>query len=202
MHLKRSAQVPYTPKQMYDLVNDIQSYPNFLPWCSNTEIVEQNDESMIATIEISAKGLKQSFTTRNYLKPHESIEMHHLDGPFGQLKGVWTFQPSSDDQNGCDIYLDLAFEVSGGLKAKLFGMVFNKAADKLVSSFTQRAHEIYGQQQSEQQQEQSSTTSESSSDAPQSPQGETTNASSAQEEDTSQDQNKDESSDSSNRSSS
>lgn len=195
MHLKRSAQVPYTPKQMYDLVNDIQSYPDFLPWCSNTEIVEQHDDSMIATIEISAKGLKQSFTTRNYLKPNESIEMHHLDGPFRQLKGVWSFQPSENDSNGCDIYLDLAFEVSGGLKAKLFGMVFNKAADKLVSSFTQRAHEIYGQQQS-------STNSEATSDESQPSENASQPHDESSKNDTAQDENTDDDSDSSNRPSS
>lgn len=145
MHFKRSATVPYTPQQMYDLVNDIESYPQFLPWCSDAQIIEQNDDYITATLEVSAAGLTQSFTTRNHIDPPHGIEMQHTKGPFKHLKGVWHFQPSQDG-DGCYIELNLTFEVKPGLKARLFSMVFNKAAEKLVSSFTQRAHQLYGEQ--------------------------------------------------------
>lgn len=144
MHFHRSATVPYTAQQMYDLVNDIESYPEFLPWCSDAKIVEQTENYITATLEVSAGGLSQSFTTRNYINAPETIEMHHIKGPFRHLKGIWTFQPL-DGEQGSHIDLELTFEVASGLKARLFSMVFNKAADKMVKSFTQRAHELYGQ---------------------------------------------------------
>lgn len=145
MHFQRSETVPYTPQQMFDLVNDIEAYPDFLPWCSDAKIVERGDDFVTATLEVAAAGLTQSFTTRNHIESPHTIEMQHIKGPFRHLKGVWTFQ-SLEDGQGCHIDLNLTFEVKPGLKARLFSMVFNKAAEKLVSSFTQRAHELYGKQ--------------------------------------------------------
>lgn len=138
--LEREATVPYSPKQMYDLVNNVAEYQQFLPWCSKSDILEQSETEMTATIEVAVAGFHKSFTTRNYLVPGQRIEMQHLSGPFKQLTGIWTFKPA--DQ-GSIIKLDMEFEVANNLKFALFGMLFNKAADRLVEAFIDQAKSVY-----------------------------------------------------------
>ncbi|OGT31270.1 MAG: hypothetical protein A3E87_10185 [Gammaproteobacteria bacterium RIFCSPHIGHO2_12_FULL_35_23] len=139
--LHRLAMVPYSAENMYRLIDDIESYPNFLPWCTQTKILEKNDQEIIATIELSAAGMHKSFTTRNKLIPNQRIEMQHVEGPFKHLSGVWTLIPVA---KGCQVKLDLEFEVHSGLAGKIFGMLYNKVADKLVESFCEQADKLYG----------------------------------------------------------
>ena len=124
------------------MINDVDAYASFLPWCSKSEILDKGDDFIVASVEVSAAGVHKAFTTRNALKPYESISMEHVDGPFKQLKGEWTFSKLGDQ--GCKVELHLDFEVESGLKAMLFGMLFNKVADKLVTAFSERAEQIYG----------------------------------------------------------
>lgn len=141
-HIKRQALVAFSAEKMFDLVNDVASYPDFLPWCSQAKILESTDAQMLAEVTVSGGGFSKSFTTRNHLTKPSDIIMEHVDGPFKSLKGHWRFVSLSDE--GCRIELDMSFELDGGVKAMLFGVVFNKIADKLVDAFSQRARDLYG----------------------------------------------------------
>ncbi len=139
--IQKSAFVPYTVKQMFDLVNDIASYPLFLPWCSQSTILSQTETEQEAVLGISQAGWKQSFSTRNRLTPFEKIEMRLLEGPFRYLEGKWVFQPLSE---GCDLSFKLSFEFNNKLLAFAMGPVFNKIGNTLVEAFSARAHQLYG----------------------------------------------------------
>src|SRR5690242_9819401 len=90
--IQRSAFVPFSPAAMFDLVNNIEQYPLFLPWCSNAQVLTQSRQEIQATLEISKGGFRQAFTTANQLIPNERIEMRLIAGPFSKFSGVWTFQ--------------------------------------------------------------------------------------------------------------
>lgn len=140
--LKRSAVVPYTVRQMYELVNTIEDYPRFLPWCSKSTIVSRTDEEVVAELEISWKGMHKSFSTRNRLHPYNRMEISLVNGPMKHLQGVWEFLPIQED--GCKVQLDLEFEFSGSFIDMLFQPVFQTIANSLVDAFCQRAVELYG----------------------------------------------------------
>lgn len=140
--IQRSALLPYPARALYDLVNDVASYPQFLPWCSAAEVLEGNDHLMRATLKVGRAGISQQFTTRNALVPGESITMKLEQGPFSALHGVWQFQALSD--KACKITLDLSFEYSGALVKATLGPLFNQAATTMVDAFCQRAKQLYG----------------------------------------------------------
>lgn len=141
-HIQRSALLPYTAEQMYDLVNRVEHYPEFLPWCSEAHVLEESDDAMRARLTIAKAGLRQSFTTRNALVPGRQIQMQLEDGPFSNLQGTWEFKPLSEQ--ACKISLDLHFEYSGPIMRATLGPLFNHAANTLVDAFSQRAKELYG----------------------------------------------------------
>lgn len=140
--IQRSALLPYPARALYDLVNDVASYPQFLPWCSAAEVLESNDHLMRATLKVGRAGISQQFTTRNALVLGESITMKLEQGPFSALHGVWQFQALSD--RACKITLDLSFEYSGALVKATLGPLFNQAATTMVDAFCQRAKQLYG----------------------------------------------------------
>lgn len=140
--IQRSALLPYPAQALFDLVNDVASYPQFLPWCSAAEVLESNDHLMRATLKVGRAGISQQFTTRNALVPGESITMKLEQGPFSALHGVWQFQALSD--KACKITLDLSFEYSGALVKATLGPLFNQAATTMVDAFCQRAKQLYG----------------------------------------------------------
>jgi len=140
--INKSALVPYSPDQMYALVDDITAYPEFLPWCHHAEEHHRTDEHVEASLEIAHSGLHKSFTTRNELRPHEQITMSLVKGPFKSLRGVWRFEPLGDA--GCKVSLDMEFEFSNKLMGMTFGPLFNKIAGTLVDSFIERAKVVYG----------------------------------------------------------
>lgn len=140
--LKRSAIVPYTARQMYELVNAIGDYPRFLPWCSDSTIQSQSEQEVVASLQIAWKGMHKSFTTCNRLYPYHAIEISLVDGPMQQLNGRWGFHVLSD--NACKVTLDLDFAFAGSLLDKLFQPVFQHIANTLVDAFCKRAVEIYG----------------------------------------------------------
>lgn len=141
-HIQRSALLPYPAQALYDLVNDVASYPQFLPWCSATEVLESGATRMRATLKVGRAGISQQFTTCNTLTPGESIEMQLEQGPFRSLHGVWRFQALSE--SACKITLDLSFEYSGALVKATLGPLFNQAATTMVDAFCQRAKQLYG----------------------------------------------------------
>ncbi len=140
--VSRTALLPYSALQMYNLVNDVAAYPEFLPWCGAAEVVSKADRNMVAKVTIAKSGLSQTFETKNYLTPGERIEMHLLEGPFKHLEGEWLFK--SLDENACKIQFEVAFEVSNGVLNMAVGTVFEHINSTLVDSFCERAKVIYG----------------------------------------------------------
>lgn len=137
----RSALVMHSAEQMYSLVNDIESYSEFLPWCGASQILEQSEKEMTAQVLIAYRGVKKSFTTRNRLAPFEKTTMTLVDGPFSELSGEWEFKPLRAD--GCKISLHLQFDFSNAAVGKLVAPVFQHIANSMVQSFVQRADQIY-----------------------------------------------------------
>lgn len=139
--IERSAYVNYSCQQMYDLVNDIESYVEFLPGCNKAILLSQSDTEIIATLEVKKGPIQQGFTTRNTLTEPSKIEMSLVKGPFKSLHGVWEFTALSESE--CKVSLRIDFELSGMLKLA-FGGVFSQIAGTMVDAFCQRAAIVYG----------------------------------------------------------
>jgi ribosome-associated toxin RatA of RatAB toxin-antitoxin module len=141
--VQRSVLVEFSASEMYRLVDDIESYPAFLPWCNRTEIVSRTAEHVVATIHIDFRGLRQKFTTENSGNPGELIRIALVAGPFRRLEGAWRFQALAE--RACKVSLVLDYEFSGGLLDRVLGPVFHQIADSLVDAFVTRAQSVYGQ---------------------------------------------------------
>ncbi len=141
-HIQRSALLPYSAAALYDLINDVPSYPQFLPWCSASEVLEQTDNCMRAALMIAKGRLSQRFVTKNTLVLNESITMALEEGPFSQLNGVWEFKALGE--KACKISLDLEFDYAGPIIKATLGPLFTQAANTMVDAFCKRAKEIYG----------------------------------------------------------
>ncbi|WP_291972927.1 type II toxin-antitoxin system RatA family toxin [Candidatus Symbiopectobacterium sp.] len=139
--ISRSALVPYSAQQMYQLVNDVSSYPQFLPSCTGIRIIAASAEEMTAAVDVSKAGISKTFTTRNTLTESQCISMQLVDGPFRQLSGDWRFIPLSAD--ACKVELHLDFEFTNALIELAFGKVFKELASNMVQAFTLRAKEVY-----------------------------------------------------------
>lgn len=140
-NVSRNALVPYSAAQMYALVNDIESYPEFVPWCSKSTSKEISTIEKEATLYFSRGAIKTSFTTRNTLFPDSRIELSLIDGPFSQLQGVWQF--TDIDEYGSRVQLDLDFELSSRMLKIALEAFFSQICDRLVTSFVQRASDVY-----------------------------------------------------------
>lgn len=140
--INKTALVPYSPEAMFKLVDDIESYPEFLPWCSHTEVLARGDAEVKASIGLAVKGIKNAFTTHNTFKRNHWIKMQLLKGPFKQLQGQWHFQALGED--GCKVSLEMNFEFSSRLLEISLGPVFTHIMNSLVDAFIQRAGELYG----------------------------------------------------------
>ena len=140
--IHKSALVPYSTEQMFDLVNDINNYDSFLPWCRRSTILSEQDNIIEASLEIAHGALHKTFTTRNTSTAKEKIQMNLLEGPFKHLEGVWCFEALGDQ--GCKIMLDLSFEFSSRIMGMTMGPVFSAIANSLVDAFTQQAVKKYG----------------------------------------------------------
>jgi len=126
---------------MYALVDDIESYSRFLPWCSKSIVLDRTEESVDASLEIHYGKLHKSFTTRNLNTPYLAIEMQLLDGPFKHLHGKWQFTRLGEE--GTKVELILEFEFASKLMDITVGPVFSHIANSLVDAFTKRAKEVY-----------------------------------------------------------
>ncbi len=140
--IHKSALVPYSAEQMYKLVDDVETYPDFLPWCKAAEEISRNQDEVEASLDISHSGVHKSFTTRNRLQPGQSIEMQLVEGPFKHLNGIWRFETLGEA--GSKVGLELEFEFSSKLLGMTFGPLFSKIANSLVDAFIQRAQKVYG----------------------------------------------------------
>jgi ribosome-associated toxin RatA of RatAB toxin-antitoxin module len=132
--------VPCSCDEMFALVEDIESYPEFLPWCSATEVFERSTAITRARLDVSYHGLKTHLATRNEKHAPERIELAFEDGPFDRFGGEWRFSPLGAE--GCKVDLRLDYDFSSKTLATLLGPVFGDIADTLVDSFVQRADSI------------------------------------------------------------
>jgi ribosome-associated toxin RatA of RatAB toxin-antitoxin module len=139
--VSRSALVSFSAEQMFDLVNDVLRYPEFLPGCSGSQVLESSPEKMVASVDVSKAGISKTFTTSNILNKSESILMELVDGPFKTLKGGWYFTVL--DEQACKVELKLEFEFSSKMIELAFGKIFNELTSNMVNSFTKRAKQVY-----------------------------------------------------------
>jgi ribosome-associated toxin RatA of RatAB toxin-antitoxin module len=141
-HVNRSALVPYSAAEMFALVDDVEAYPEFLPWCNHARVHERNDDAVSATLELHKGGVSKEFTTRNRRREGEAIDIALLGGPFRTLRGGWTFTDLGDA--GCKIELKLDFEFDSILVDMVFGSFFEQTCNSLVDAFTRRARDTLG----------------------------------------------------------
>ncbi len=127
---------------MFELVNNIDDYSQFLNWCDSSSILNQSEDQITASVEINKGGIKQSFSTLNTLTPYESISMELIDGPFDELTGEWRFEPLGE--NAAKIHLDLQFKFKSMLIDMALSPVFKNIANSQLDSFVARAKYIYG----------------------------------------------------------
>lgn len=140
--IQRSALVEYTVEQMFDLVNDIASYPEFMQGCDSAEVLEQSEDCLIGKLSLSKGGVSQTFTTRNSLQRPESITMQLVEGNFSSFSARWVFLPLSDAAS--KISLHMVFEFKPGLVDMTLEKMLSSAANSLVDSLVERAKQVYG----------------------------------------------------------
>lgn len=140
--IDRQAIISYSCEQMYSLVNDVASYPEFLPWCAAAKVMSQSDIEMLGELTIRKGKLEKTFSTRNELNLNESITMNLENGPFKHMQGVWQFKALSED--ACKVSFSLDFVFNNKLLALTLGPIFAKIADTMIDLFQQRAQKIYG----------------------------------------------------------
>ena len=139
--VEKSVLIWFTAQEMFDLVVDVPAYPQFLPWCDQTQILSTEDAGMTARIGMAFGGLHKSVTTRNTHVPGRQVQLELIDGPFKQLDGVWNFTPLGDEQ-ACRVELKLTYSFDSMFGA-LVGPVFDRIASTLVDAFVKRAEAVY-----------------------------------------------------------
>ena len=140
--INKSVLLPYQAQQMYALVERIEDYPRFLPWCSGAQVERDDPEVVVATVRIDYLGLKQSFTTRNHNTPGERISLELVDGPFTQLDGLWQFEDIGP--SGCKVQFALDYTMRSGILGRALAPVFGKITGTMVDAFVQEAYRRYG----------------------------------------------------------
>ena len=135
--VKHSALVGKPPAVLFALINDIESYPQFLPWCTHSKVVSRTEREIVATVGVKQGPLHGEFTTRNVLEPDRRILMHLVSGPFKMLEGEWLLTPIGDE--GCRAELSMKFAFKSSLTALLFEQKFAETAASLVDAFVARA---------------------------------------------------------------
>jgi ribosome-associated toxin RatA of RatAB toxin-antitoxin module len=141
--VKRSALVPFGPEQMFALVEDVESYPQFLPWVSSAKLLERGPREVVGQLEMHRAGMRELVTTRNTLTPPREITLALVAGPFRTLDGRWTFQPIGEDR-GTRIELTIRFEFANSMLNLLLARSFEKSCNELVDAFVARARAVYG----------------------------------------------------------
>jgi ribosome-associated toxin RatA of RatAB toxin-antitoxin module len=134
--VKRSALVNQPPARLYALINDIESYPQFLPWCTHASVASRTERDIVATIGVRQGALHGEFTTRNTLEPGRSVHMQLVSGPFRELEGRWLLTPVED---GCRVELTMRFAFKNSLTGLLFEPKFAATVGSLVDAFVARA---------------------------------------------------------------
>ena len=140
--VQKTVLLAFSAEQMFALVEKVEDYPAFLPWCGGVEVKQRSSEKLVATISIAYHGIKQSFTTENQNTPSTHMQMKLIEGPFSVLDGQWHFKPLRED--ACKVEFELHYEFTSKVLEKLIGPVFSVIANSFVESFCKRAEEVYG----------------------------------------------------------
>ena len=146
-HVRKSVLLWYSPREMYDLVTAIDSYPQFLPWCDHAEVLRTHDDGITARLGLAYMGVRHTFTTRNVQVAAEMVTVQLVDGPFSLLDGTWLFKtlgrPGSE-QPACKIEFDLRYAFASPALETVVSPVFDRVANTLVDLFVRRAEDVYG----------------------------------------------------------
>jgi ribosome-associated toxin RatA of RatAB toxin-antitoxin module len=138
----KSVLVPYSAQQMFDLVERVEDYPKFLPWCGGARILQQTTEETLARIDIDYHGVRTHFTTANRNQPPDRIVISLRDGPFRRLDGIWQFRALS--ASACKVEFELTYEFATAVLEGLIGPVFGRIADSFIDAFVKRAVKVHG----------------------------------------------------------
>ena len=141
VRIQRSALVPFSQHQMFTLVNDIEQYPRFLPWCQLAQVLSKTEKEIKATLHFTKAGIANSFTTVNEVSPAQSVKMRLVEGPFRHLEGQWHFEEIAD--KGCKITFELSFEFANLFLSATLSPFFKNLSMTMLQAFTQRAHALY-----------------------------------------------------------
>jgi ribosome-associated toxin RatA of RatAB toxin-antitoxin module len=139
--IRKTVLVPFTAEQIYNLVERVEDYPLFLPWCNGSQVQERTREGMIATVSLGLHGVHQSFTTVNTHEVGRKIALKLQSGPFSSLNGQWNFEPLS--ATACKVTLQLDYQFASSVLAKLIAPVFDPIANSLIDAFVSRAEQVY-----------------------------------------------------------
>lgn len=141
--IERSAIVPHSAMALFSIVDDVESYPKFLPWCLATRVIARTPESTSAELTVGLKGIRQSFSTENANVPGESIDMRLLEGPFRRFSAGWRFKSLTPEAARIEYFMDCEF--SSAVLARVLEPLFEKIADTMVDAFTRRADALHGE---------------------------------------------------------
>jgi ribosome-associated toxin RatA of RatAB toxin-antitoxin module len=140
--VQRSALLPYPAERLFQLVDDIESYPSYMDGCVGARVLHRDSEIVEAQLDLARGGIQQSFSTRNRLLAHRAIELELLEGPFDTFRGRWQFQALGD--TACKLSLDLEFTFSNGVLGVAAGKLFDSVTANLVDTLSRRARDLYG----------------------------------------------------------
>jgi ribosome-associated toxin RatA of RatAB toxin-antitoxin module len=143
--VNKSVLIWYAPAEMYRLVIDVDSYPQFLPWCDRARVAAHEENGMLAEIGIAFSGVRQTFSTRNSHVPDRQVKIKLVKGPFSKLEGEWNFLPVGDGlQRACKVELTLSYGFESAV-GRIISPVFDKIASNMVEAFVKRAKQVYGE---------------------------------------------------------
>jgi ribosome-associated toxin RatA of RatAB toxin-antitoxin module len=150
-HVKKSVLLWYAPHEIYELVIDVEAYPQFLPWCERVEVLSRDDEGLTARLHLAYSGIRHAFTTRNVQVADQSVHIGLVDGPFSLLDGLWRFAAlplpgaqGSSENSACKIEFELRYAFSNAVLEAAISPVFDRIADTFVDSFVRRAEQVHG----------------------------------------------------------
>jgi ribosome-associated toxin RatA of RatAB toxin-antitoxin module len=139
--VEKSVLVAHSPERMFELVDRVEAYPDFLPWCGGTELKVRDEHRTVATIHIAYMGIRQSFTTENTKMPPREMRIRLQDGPFSELEGAWSFFPLGED--ACKVEFRLHYVFSSRMLETILAPVFSHITNTFVDAFVRRADEVY-----------------------------------------------------------
>jgi ribosome-associated toxin RatA of RatAB toxin-antitoxin module len=140
--IDRSALVNFSAEQMFDLVNDIESYPHFMQGCTAARVLSASEQELVGELTLSKAGIRQTLTTRNVLIPGREMSMELVEGAFNAFSATWRFNPLTE--TACKVSLQMEFEFAGGLMDFAMEKLFSSSANSLVDALVRRAQQVYG----------------------------------------------------------